>query len=223
MKILTYPNFAEMASALPTLWQGPNIGLSGGSTFEKIFLHWVGVSSQNQSNKNSMDFKQFQYFPVDERLVPMNHPDSNWGMTQRLFFNPLGIPGQLGHWANSVAGFEKIFNQKMGNPPLLSTVLLGMGEDGHTASLFPGDEVALTDTTTYIREAGDAFHKHPRFTLSLRSLWEAPCVILVLTGEKKAKIFSELWSDPKSTMPVVVALRGCKNAFVVSDWVIKSS
>jgi len=116
-------------------------------------------------------------------------------------------------------GFSDLFARHLGNPPLLDTVLLGMGEDGHTASLFPSDSSALNETEAYFLYATDAVHKHPRFTLSPRSIVSASRVILVLKGKKKVEIFSEAWDQQNLQIPVVKVLQQCKDVLVLSDHV----
>jgi len=215
MQKFIYDNFTDLTKDLPQHFTGPNIGLSGGSTFLEIFKSWSSIPE----SKKFFQQNHLNFFPVDERLVPLEHPDSNWGIAIKEFFAPLGKSSQASHWASSMQGFSDLFVRHLGNPPLLDTVLLGMGEDGHTASLFPSDSSALNETEAYFLYATDAVHKHPRFTLSPRSIVSASRVILVLKGKKKVEIFSEAWDQQNLQIPVVKVLQQCKDVLVLSDHV----
>lgn len=210
MQIITCKSFSELAQKAASLIQGPHVGLSGGSTFKNIFQIW-------QSNPN---LAHFEYYPVDERKVPMTHPDSNWGMTRELFFDPLNISAQSNHLAESAIQFETLLKKKIGNTPLFNTLYLGMGEDGHTASLFPGDVSALSNTSDWVIETESTHHKHPRVSLTLRSIWHCHLLILIVTGETKANILQNILKDSNSQMPIKKALEGHPNPIILTDYPI---
>ncbi len=143
-----------------------------------------------------LDLRSVHFFWGDERCVPPNDPESNFGMANQVLLKPLGIPNEQihrirGELEPDVAAAEAAQELCHWAPltghrqPVLDLVLLGMGEDGHVASLFPGEpEAAVLDTAVYRPVAGP---KPPprRITLGYPVLATAREVWVLASGPGK--------------------------------------
>ena len=128
----------------------------------------------------------------DERCVPPDHEWSNHGMAEAALLSRLDSPpevvrmqGELGHDAGAEA-YEAKVRERLGSTPRWDLLLLGLGPDAHTASLFPGKpEVDVTDRLVAgVPEAGME-PQVPRITLTLPALNAARHVVFLVTGESK--------------------------------------
>lgn len=134
----------HLLSVLETALAGDSeatIAFSGGSTPKLMFDAMV---------RQGFDWSSVQVFFVDERMVPPNHPDSNYGMAEKHLIGPARIPhrnvhrmhGELPpeqsawHYRNEL---RQVFHLEEGQLPHFDAIHLGMGADAHTASLFPGE------------------------------------------------------------------------------------
>jgi len=116
-----------------------NIALSGGSTPKSLFKVLATRYQQEFS------WEQTQIFWSDERCVPPESPDSNYYLAKTTLFDHIAIPpsniyrvkGEIEPQA-AAAEYEEILKQALSALPRFDVILLGMGDDGHTASLFPG-------------------------------------------------------------------------------------
>jgi 6-phosphogluconolactonase len=176
-----------------------NIALSGGSTPKILFQLLAQPSYRNEIN-----WKILHFYWGDERCVPPDHPESNYGMTRESLLqfieNPKSnihrIKGEIlaDKAANSYSR-EILQNVPAGEDgiPRFDLILLGMGEDGHTASLFPGSEVLK------IKDKICAVAAHPvsgqkRVTLTLPVINHAKKVSFLVTGKSKSRVISEIFN-----------------------------
>lgn len=163
------------------------IGLSGGRT---------PVSAFEKLARAKLDWKKVTIFPVDDRLVAVNDPASNVGMLARIFLPkgarvvPLGAENADWKMAGRAADARL---QDLKWPPDL--VQLGVGGDGHTASIFPSAEYEEALTSPKARRAigvrpdpmpADA--PYPRVTLTRSAILSARALMLVLSGKDKRKV-----------------------------------
>jgi 6-phosphogluconolactonase len=126
----------------------------------------------------------------DERFVPQDHPDSNVGAARRAFLDQVGVPAQqilawpyLATPEESAAAYATILREALGTEPILDLTLLGLGADGHTASLFPGTGAARSDALTLaVRPATTS---NPRLTLGATALSRSRVVAFLVQGERK--------------------------------------
>jgi len=177
--------------------------LSGGSTPKRLFNILTGDSYQNQ-----LPWDKIQFFWGDERCVPPDHPDSNYRMAREAFLNTLKIPEAHIHRLNGEASNpnasaleyeEKIREhfsiKESGAPPQFDLILLGMGTDGHTASLFP-DTPALEKTDRWIVANYVEKFRTYRLTMTPRIINQAAWVIFLISGSDKAAVLSEVLEGP---------------------------
>jgi len=147
---------------------------------------------------------------VDERWVPSTHPDSNEALVRASLSRRAKAANIIGLYDGSRSPADAAETLKDKLPPL-DVILLGMGEDGHIASLFPNDPA------NFSREplAAVAGSDHPRLTLTPRALTQAEAIILAFTGSTKARIFNRALADgPAAELPVRHILRANTSVFI---------
>jgi 6-phosphogluconolactonase len=175
------------------------IALSGGSTPKPLY---EAIATQN------LPWDKIHVFWGDERYVPADHPDSNELMARRAWLERVNIPETNihavptleGNPAASAAKYEEhlreFFNSSPVDFPALDVVLLGMGDDAHTASLFPHTE-ALKVRDRLIT-VGDK-DGNPRITFTYPFINSARSVIFVVAGANKrpalAQVFAPVADD----------------------------
>ncbi len=144
-----------------------------------------------------------------------DHPDSNYGLGERLFLRPIGAEARQVHrmkadasdLAAAALDYEAEMVAALGDPPTLDIALMGMGPDGHVCSLFPGHE-ALREGTRWVLAVSDSPKPPPRrVTLSLPALVAARVVCVAAFGESKAEALQAALEDPGSALPVAQLAR----------------
>lgn len=169
-----------------------SLALAGGSTPLETYR---GLS------KHALDWARTQLFFGDERVVPPDDPASNFGSARRHLLDPAGVPASSvfpipteGASADACARtYEGTLRARLIEPPKIDLVLLGLGEDGHTASLFPGS-LALETKTRWVVAAppGRLPPDVERITLTLPVLNAARRVLFLVQGAAKAEVLREV-------------------------------
>lgn len=171
------------------------------------------------------DWGRMRFFWTDERAVPPDHEDSNYGLARRLWLDPAGVPpgnvhrmpAEMADAAQAAIAYEQAMIATLGAPPRLDLALLGMGPDGHVCSLFPGHAL-LREERRFVAALSDSPKPPPRrLTLTLPALRAADMVVLAAMGEGKARAIREALEDPSSQLPAALALRGAAAAVVLLD------
>ncbi len=128
----------------------------------------------------------------DERAVPPDHPESNYRMARETLLSRVPVPGENVHRIRGEDGavaaaraYEDDLRAFFGSAPRLDLLLLGMGADGHTASLFPGGP-GLEERSRWVVVAEPPGPGLERVTLTLRSLEAASRVVFLVAGPSKA-------------------------------------
>ena len=132
-----------------------------------------------------------QIFFSDERCVAREDPRSNYRMASETLLSKVSVPETNIHRmrgedepVGAALRYEKELREQLGPAPVLDLVLLGMGADGHVASLFPGSEaLASTDRLTGVAKGPDGLE---RLTLTLPAINAARAVAILVSGEAKA-------------------------------------
>jgi len=149
-------------------------------------------------HRNDVRWRDVHLFLGDERMVPAGHPDSNLGMVQRELVGRLqpteidlhGVPTEFENADRAAERYHDdirwFFDLETHQYPRFDLVLLGLGEDGHTASLFPGCR-ALGQTTKFAAACDSRHLEHARVTLTLRVINAAASVLFLVSGENKAE------------------------------------
>lgn len=204
-----FPSDAEQAEAAADLFVTLGLealgargrfraALSGGRGPRLLFKHLAGRAQ-------TLDWRKVELYWVDERWVEWKSPESNYGETRRLWLDslkpePLCFPMYRGPGNPEAAAeaYEALLNHRTGTlPPVLDLVFLGMGADGHTASLFPGQS-SLTETKRSCLAVRHPATGQERLTLTLPALNAARnCVFLLSGAEKAAVLVRALKGDPE--------------------------
>ena len=170
------------------------IALSGGSTPKTLYQVLA-----TPEWKTRLDWARIFLLFGDERCVPPDHPESNFKMAQTALFQPLNIhPDHIcrikGEYEDPTAAaqeYEEAIRRLTKSPsskvPIIDFVLLGLGDDGHTASLFPGT-AALQEQNKIVTVGHAPTGIRARLTLTLGVLNHAAVVLFLVTGSGKAEI-----------------------------------
>jgi 6-phosphogluconolactonase len=177
------------------------VALSGGSLMDII-----GPPLGMGALSSAVDWAAWHVFWTDERWVPKESPDSNYYHANRLFLAHVGIPAEQIHAADDSldpsdtarayeAKMRNVLQPDPGRWPRFDLILLGIGEDGHTASLFP-NHPALREVRNWVVPVTDAPKPPPiRITMTLPVINNARSVLFVAAGSKKAKILSKVFNS----------------------------
>ncbi|MBW4651800.1 MAG: 6-phosphogluconolactonase [Kaiparowitsia implicata GSE-PSE-MK54-09C] len=171
------------------------IALAGGSTPKPLY----GAIAQQD-----LPWDKLHIFWGDERYVPADHPDSNEGMARRAWLDQVPIPADHIHPmptaaadpAESAAAYEqtlqRVFQVTDGEVPALDVVLLGMGDDGHTASLFPHTP-ALTVGDRLITVGNK--DGQPRLTFTAPLINQTRCILFLVAGANKQTALTQVFAE----------------------------
>jgi 6-phosphogluconolactonase len=174
------------------------VALNGGGTPTRLFQLLA------TEYRDKVDWSKTHVFWGDERCVPPDDPGSSYGQARDLLLSHIPLPESNIHRIKGELGPVEaskdyaITLSRFASPPLdvphFDLVYLGMGEDGHTASLFPGSPVDVTESTLPVTAH---YQDRPanRVTLTQRVFNQAQMVVFMATGEKKAVTLAEVLSD----------------------------
>lgn len=194
---------ASMAESALSAQGKFSIALSGGSTpratYERLAEHDLS---------GGIDWTKVDVFFGDERMVPPADGASNYRMAREAILDKVPIPPSNVHRIHGELPPEAAadgYAVELGTEPL-DLVLLGMGDDGHVASLFPGTpELLRTDRTVLTSRA--AMPPFERVTIALPVINAARAVVLLVTGESKAARVAEVFQERASGVPRLPAAR----------------
>ena len=171
------------------------VALAGGSTPKRAYELLAG-----EDYKSQIDWLKVHVFFGDERSVPPDDAESNYRMANEALLARVALPQENIHRINGVGDavanarlyedeIRTYFNDAM--RPRLDLVLLGMGEDGHTASLFPGTE-ALNEREAWVAANWVAKFGTYRITLTAPAINHAAHIVFLVTGESKTERLREV-------------------------------
>jgi 6-phosphogluconolactonase len=177
-----------------------DIALSGGETPKLLFKY---LSSRFEEK---IPWQRIHFWWGDERCVRPTHPDSNFGVADDLLFSVTDIPKENIHRIKGENDPEKEaisyslqLQQELNHRdgwPVFDLIVLGMGKDGHTASIFP-DQINLLDSDKICEVASHPETGQQRVTLTGKVLNNANRVYFLITGQGKAKRVSQIMNNLK--------------------------
>ena len=186
------------------------VALSGGNT-PRTFYDILG----SDQYRNKVDWQNVHIFWVDERFVPPDHADSNYRMVKDNLLSRISIPHQNVHPIMTDVSFPSLaakkyekdmktfLNVSTNKIPEFDLILLGIGEDGHTASLFPGSRV-LNRRDHFVSSVIEKKISHPRITLTLSVITNARNIIFLVSGKNKAVAVKKIIEEKDSSLPAVL-------------------
>ena len=192
----------EIARAIAGRGVG-TVCLAGGRTPEPVYRELAAAST--------IDWSRVEVFFGDERAVPPDHPDSNYLMVHRVLLSRVPIPAGRVHRMEAERSDREAAAREYERslPSQLDILVLGMGPDGHTASLFPGS-AALDERQRLVVPVIGAKPPPQRLTITPPVIEAARRVAVIATGGDKAAMVARAIEGPLAPkdVPVQLARRG---------------
>ena len=175
-----------------------HLAISGGKTPELLFTILA------QKYADSMLWQKVHFWWADERMVAPEDPESNFGTAHRLLLSQIIIPEENIHLIKGendpeveAFSYSEQIKEKLtlqNGWPIFDLILLGMGDDGHTASIFP-DQIHLIDSNQLCEVAVQPHSGQKRVTLTGRVINNALKICFIATGSSKADRLAEIWGN----------------------------
>ena len=179
------------------------VALSGGSTPRGMYE----LLATDPTWRAQLPWERIHFFWGDERYVPPDHADSNFRMANEVLLSVAPVPaenihriyGETASPADAASQYEhelrQVFEITQGQLPRFDLVLLGLGSEGHTASLFPGTRALAENQRLVVSNwVGKLFAD--RITLTPPVLNNAACVLFIVSGEDKATALKAIVEGP---------------------------
>ncbi len=204
----SFARFVEDAARHAIAQRGSfSMAIPGGSAAEALLPALITTS---------IDWSKVSVFWVDERMVPPEDADSNFRLASKVWLDEVSIPSEQIHRMHgeaalpgeAAAAYTRVLRLKLGEPAQVDLVLLGVGLDGHVASLFPGHRL-LRAWDRDVAVLNDA-PKPParRMTLTLRAITAARKIVVYASGAAKAAAIHDALRNEDSELPVALATFG---------------
>jgi 6-phosphogluconolactonase len=194
--------FVEAAAASQNSLGRFCVALSGGNTPKRVYELLA-----TDSFRSRVDWSRVQLFFGDERAVPANHPESNYRMANSALISKVSMPpanvhrikGELDS-AAAATSYEDELHSAFGDQkwPQFDLIFLGLGEDGHTASLFPRS-TAIQETSRWVVATKNPDTGQERITLTLPALNHARQIAFVVAGQNKAQRLRDVLSTAEAS------------------------
>jgi 6-phosphogluconolactonase len=233
-ELLSFASADELARAAASVWldeiESANragkthcVALSGGRITQKFF-----AATNEQAKTRAVSFSNVHFFWADERCLPPTDPDSNFKLANELLFAPLNISAEQIHRLrgedspqaavkNAEAEIRRIVPLGQNGQPVLDLVLLGMGEDGHVASLFPNAGPEVLDCAAPFLAVENSPKPPPiRISLSFPAIAAAQQVWVLVSGAGKADALRESLS-PDGQTPLARVIQSRTGTKMFSD------
>lgn len=188
-----------------------SIALSGGRTPRSVFAELPAVFADLSAAFHDVQWRRVHIYFGDERAVPPDDPQSNYRMARAALLDAVHVPAENIHRMEgeradldaAARDYERLL------PEALDILLLGMGPDGHTASLFPGAPT-LDEQTRRVMPADSPFPPPRRLTVTPPVIAAARRVALIVEGADKAAVVQRALEGPRDphALPVQLALGG---------------
>ena len=234
-ELLSFASAEELAAAAASAWldeiesarragHGYCVALSGGRIAQTLF-----TATAARAAARNTSFDGVHFFWADERCVPPSHPDSNFKAAAELLFRPLNLAAGNIHrlrGEDSLEAAVKIADEELcrvrppqaGRLPVLDLIFLGLGEDGHVASLFPNADAKILDINVPFLAVENSPKPPPRrismsynLIIAAKNIW-----VLVAGAGKSAALRESLLPGGRTPLARVIQARPVK-IFSASD------
>ena len=171
------------------------IALSGGSTPKRLYQL---LADPNQPFRDEVPWSSIYFFWTDERHVPPDHPESNYRMTNEAMLAHVPVTRDNVHrvMSENPNASEAAEQYEEVMPSRFDLILLGLGTDGHTASIFPESEV-VHEKKRLVAAVWVEKLKSYRITMTLPLINNAASVVFLVSEAEKAEIVKEVLEGPK--------------------------
>lgn len=164
--------FADLVTGLAPR----SVALSGGATARRCY---------EEVAAREPDWSRVEVFFGDERFVPPEHPDSNEGLARRALLDHVEVAVVHPMYRPvPIEAAADVYDRLVRVSPPIDVVHLGLGADGHTASLFPGSP-ALDERDRFVVATGDGAHRHPRLTFTFPAIARCRLAVVTVAGAEK--------------------------------------
>ena len=200
--------------------EGRSCALSGGGT-ALLFLPALKDAH--------VDWSAITLFWTDERAVPIDDPESNYGIADRMLLQPLGadapravrMPAELPLTEAATQYDATLAKELRGGG--LDLAILGVGEDGHICSLFPGHPALLVEDLRTVAVEDAPKMPRRRLSLTMRFVLQTRKIWLVAVGARKLPVLHTALSRTQRSTPLDVLLQQAKDVTVFTDQVIRTA
>jgi 6-phosphogluconolactonase len=212
LKALLTQSFEDWAK------EGRSCALSGGAT-ALIFLSALRSAD--------VDWRKITLFWADERAVPVDDPDSNYGLAERMLLSPLGaraprairMPADA-NLAQAAVWYDDALATEL-DGGVLDLAILGVGEDGHIASLFPGHPALLQNDLRVVAVEDAPKPPARRLSLTMRYVLQSKKIWLIAIGPRKLPVLHAAINKTSNSTPIDSLMRQAKDVTVFTDQTIR--
>ncbi|MEP6782096.1 MAG: 6-phosphogluconolactonase [Acidobacteriota bacterium] len=199
--------------------QNASCALSGGTTA----LIFLGALRQA-----TVDWKRITLFWADERAVSPDDPDSNYGLAERMLLSPLGaraprairMPADTSNLGQAAMWYDDALATELNNGPL-DLAILGIGEDGHICSLFPGHKALLVEDLRAVAIEDAPKPPARRLSLTLGFVLHTKKIWVIAIGPRKLPVLHAAINKTSNSTPLDRLMRQAKDVTVFTDQVIR--
>lgn len=185
-------------------------GLTGGST---------GLIFLGALRDSDVPWQHVTFYWGDDRAVPPEHPDSNYGLADRLLLTPLGarapdavrMQGEAADLTAAARAYDRLL------PPALDLLILGVGDDGHVCSLFPGHRALMVEDDRVLAITDAPKPPPQRLTLSLAYVCLSRRVWVVAVGPRKRAILQTAVSGHTLSTPLDLVVQRARDVTIFTD------
>lgn len=205
MEVKVFESPAQVARAAAEYWvslKPRTVALSGGSTPRVLYEL---LSDPREPFRDQIAWDKTHFFFSDERHVPPDHAESNYRMVNEAMFSRVPVPPENIHRIpaedpvaeDAAKAYEAELRKFFGEAiPAFDLLLLGLGEDGHTASLFPHSPALKETERLVVAPWVEKFNAY-RITMTLPVLNNGKSVVFLVTGTSKAEVLKEVIKTDK--------------------------
>lgn len=198
--------------------EGRSCALSGGAT-AMIFLTAMRAAN--------VDWNRITLFWADERAVAPDDPDSNYGLAERMLLSPLGakaprairMPADTGQLGQAALWYDDALATELNGGPL-DLAILGVGEDGHICSLFPGHKALMVEDLRAVAIEDAPKPPARRLSLTLRYVLQTKKIWVIAIGPRKLPVLRAALEKTSRSTPLDLLMRQAKDVTVFTDQII---